>query len=157
MKKDLLTHFTFTAAIFILVTLLKGWFDLVYLSFWIGGVIGTLLPDIDYLIHVYLLNPQSSDARTTAQLISQKKVTRTWEMVAHARNQNSELLFHTISFQLVFWVFAIFVITSTGSILAKGIVLAFSLHLTIDQATDLMERGNLNLWFEKAPFNLDQH
>lgn len=157
MRKDVLTHFTFAIALFIIITVIKNWFDIMYVTFWIGGVIGTLLPDIDYLINVYVLNPDREESKVTADMVSQKRVAGVWERVAQARKGKTELLFHTIIFQLIFWVFAVYVLSSTGSLLAKGIVLAFALHLIIDQLTDLMETGSLSLWFAKAPFALDEH
>ncbi|KKQ85007.1 MAG: hypothetical protein UT08_C0011G0025 [Candidatus Woesebacteria bacterium GW2011_GWB1_38_8] len=155
MKKDVLTHFTFAIALFTLITVFKGWLELTYLAFWIGGIIGTLLPDVDYLIHVYVLNPTDSESQKTSSLVSQKQFGKTWDLLTRARYGNSELLFHSVLFQILFWLFTFLVITSSGSLLAKGIVLAFSLHLIIDQASDLIETGTLEIWFKKMPFNLD--
>ena len=46
-------------------------------------------------------------------------------------------------------------LSSSGSLFGKGMVLAFGLHLLIDQATDLSEVGNLDNWFKNLPVKLD--
>ena len=155
MKKDLATHFSFMVALFALVTVFKGWFALAYIPFWLGGIIGTLLPDIDHLIYAYVLKPHEVTSQRVASLISQRQVGKTWDLIYSTRNERKDLVFHTAQFQLLFVVFAFFVITSSGSLLGTGIVLAFSLHLLIDQVMDLTQTGNFEVWFEKFPFALD--
>jgi len=45
--------------------------------------------------------------------------------------------------------------TSSTSIFAKGLVLSFALHLSIDQIIDLVEIKNLDNWKKYLPFDLD--
>jgi len=71
------------------------------------------------------------------------------------KGERKELIFHTAYFQIIFLTFSIFVITSSGSLLGMGLVLAFMLHLLIDQIIDLMENNSLDSWFTKFPFSLD--
>jgi hypothetical protein len=46
-------------------------------------------------------------------------------------------------------------ITSSNSIFGIGVVLAFSLHLIIDEVSDLMERGGILNWFVKLNLELN--
>lgn len=155
MKKDLIVHFTFATAFFAAITLLQGWFDISYLSFWLGAVLGTVLPDADHLFYVYLLRPQEATSKEAVSLMSERKLLKTWDLLASTRTQRINLLFHSAHFQLIFLIFAIWIITSSQSLLGKGIVLAFMLHLLIDQVMDLMETKNIDHWFTKLPVNLD--
>ena len=155
MKKDLLTHFSFMVALFVMISLYKDWLRLEFLPFWFGGILGTLLPDIDHLIYVYVIKPTEATSQKVAGLVSERKVLQSWDILAKTRGERKELIFHTAHFQIIFLIFAIFVITSSGSLLGTGLVLAFILHLLIDQIIDLMESNSLDNWFKKFPFTLD--
>ncbi len=155
MKRYLLVHFSFLLSFFILITLFKGWLDIYYLPFWIGGVIGAFLPDIDYLIYHYFLrtstNPSVDSVVTD---VASKNLLRNWAMASEDR-EGKKLIFHTVHFQLIFLVFTFLVVTSSGSLLGRGIVLAFALHLLIDLVMDFRYGKNIEQWFAKIPYELD--
>jgi hypothetical protein len=155
MKKDLVTHFSFMIAIFILISLFKDWIDLAFLPFWFGGILGTLIPDFDHLIYVYFLSPNESTSVRVAGLLEKREVLKSWDILSETRRERKDLLFHSVHFQLLFTIFAFFIITSTVSLLAKGLVLAFLVHLLIDQVIDLMDTGSLDNWFLRFQINLD--
>lgn len=155
MKKDLLTHFGFLIAFFTLITLFKGKFELAFIPFWVGGVIGTLLPDIDHLLYVYLFKPEEATSQEVTNLISKNKYKESWDRLMLSRLQRTDLIFHTASFQVLFLVFAFLVISSTISLVAEGIVLAFSLHLIVDQLVDFIETKSYQSWFAKFPIVLN--
>ena len=46
-------------------------------------------------------------------------------------------------------------VTSSGSLFGKGMVLAFALHLSIDQIVDLTEMKSFDNWFKNLPFRLN--
>jgi len=150
MKKDLLTHFSFFVAFFIFISIFRGWLKLDFLPFWFGGIIGSILPDIDHLIYVYLVKSHEPVSQAVDNLISNSKFKKTWDLLALKRSKRVDLIFHTAYFQLIFLIFAFLVITSSGSLLGTGIVVAFSLHLLIDQLIDLTETKNLDNWFRKV-------
>ncbi|OGM01938.1 hypothetical protein A2115_03720 [Candidatus Woesebacteria bacterium GWA1_41_8] len=156
MKRDLLTHFSFMLALFILIAVANHWFTLTYIvPFAVGGLIGTLLPDVDHFIYAYITSPTDLTSQRVAGLLSQRQFFKAWDLLVITRAERRELIFHTIYFQLIFWVFALLVITSSGSTLAQGIVTAFALHLLIDQVTDFMQTKNINNWFDKLNITLD--
>ena len=156
MKKDLLTHFVFFTAFFLFITLMRGWFDLDFVNFWIGGIIGTLLPDIDHLIYVYFLRPQEAVSQKVTTMMSEGKTGQGLSMLAATQSERQKLIFHSAHFQLLFVAFALLILTSTGSLIARGIVVAFLLHLAVDQAVDLFEKKNIDHWFHKIPVVLDK-
>ncbi len=155
MKKDLLIHFVYLVAIFVLISLYKDWIRLEFLPFWLGGVFGTILPDVDHLINIYVLRPKDQTSQKVTGLLAKREVIKSWDILATTRGERKELIFHSGYFQLIFIIFAFLIVTSSGSLFGRGLVLAFMLHLLIDQIIDLMEGGNFDAWFEKLPFNLD--
>lgn len=155
MKKELFVHFAFLVSFFIFITVFKNWFNLSYWPFWVGGVVGTLLPDIDHLIYVYFLRPLDLTSQRVSYLITKREILNTLNLLAETRYERKDLVFHTILFQIIFLILTFWIIVSSGSLLGQGIVLAFSLHLLIDQIVDLREVGNLDNWFKNFPIQVD--
>ncbi|MFV1916892.1 MAG: metal-dependent hydrolase [Patescibacteria group bacterium] len=155
MRKELITHFSFVAAFFLLISLVRGWFDPTYIPFWIGGIIGTLLPDIDHLIYVYFLRPQEPVSQKASEMVGNKDYSGALNLLTNSRGNRTKLIFHTGYFQILFMIFTFFVITSSGSLLGWGLVLSFSLHLLVDQYIDLTETGRLATWFKEFPANME--
>lgn len=155
MKKELIIHFTFLASFFLLVSIFRGWFEFYYLPFWFGGILGTFLPDVDHLIYAYFLRPQELTSQRVGYLVKRGHFRRTLELLYMTRSERVNLVFHNAQFQLIFLALTFLVVTSSGSMFGTGIVLSFSLHLLVDELTDLTEIGNLNNWFSKLSLNLD--
>jgi hypothetical protein len=122
----------------------------------VGGIVGNFLVDIDHLIYVYFLRPHELTSQRVNYMLGKRNLGSTLNLLAETREERKDLIFHTIFFQLIFLVLTFLVVTSTGSILGRGIVLAFSLHLLVDQAVDLMETGNLNIWLKYLPIRLEE-
>ncbi len=156
MKKELATHFSFFIAFFLFITLSRGWFEVMYIPFWFGGIIGTLLPDVDHLIYVYFLRPQEEVSQKTVGMMGARNINGALELLSNTRASRVKLIFHTFYFQLLFFAFTFFIITSSGSPIGRGLVLAFSLHLLIDQIVDFLETGNIDNWFREVNFKLDK-
>lgn len=150
MKKELVTHFSFMIALFIFISLYRGWFDLTYLPFWAGGILGTILPDIDHLIYVYFLRPGDETSQKVVSLIGKRETVKSLALMAETRGERKHLIFHTLQFNILFLLFVFLIVTSSGSYLGRGIVLAFSLHLLIDQIIDFMETGSLSNWLRQV-------
>ena len=136
MKRELALHFGVFVLFAILVILFKRWFDISYWPFLVGGILGTLLPDIDHLIYVYFLSPQDLTSQRVSYLLNKRDVGRSLSLLYETRSERKGLIFHSTVFQIIFWVLTFLVVTSSGSIFGWGIVLAFSLHLILDQWID---------------------
>jgi hypothetical protein len=151
-RKEVLTHFFFLISFFIFISLLRRYFALSYMIFWIGGVVGTILPDIDHLLYVYFLKPYELTSQRTQYLVGRHEFFRTLTLLATTRGERKRLVFHTAFFQGIFLVLAFLVLTSSGSLFGRGLVLAFLLHLLVDQLIDFFELEHLDNWFYQ--FNL---
>lgn len=141
---------------FILITIYRKWFDLYYIPFWIGGVIGTILPYLDQIIYVYVIKPAETSSQKIVAMVDRRDLLGAVRSLVEIRYQRDKLIFHNAQFQLLFLILTFFVVSSSGSVFGRGIVLAFSLHLFIDQIIDLMETGDLKIWFTKLPVDLDR-
>lgn len=156
MKKELFIHFAFLISFFIFISILRGWFNLSFLPLWLGGILGTILPDVDHFIYVYLLKPHELTSQRVLYMFSKKDYKGVFSLLADTRSERTKLIFHTAFFQGIFLILTFLVVTSSGSIFGRGLVLAFSLHLSVDQLVDFVELGNIDHWFESMKIKLDK-
>ncbi len=155
MRRELFLHFAFWLSFFIFITLIHQYFNLGYWLFWVGGLIGIFLPDIDHFIYAYFVKPQDLTSQRIGYLIDKRNIQRSIELMYETRSERKGLIFHTILFQMIFLVLTFWMMSSSGSLFGRGLVLSFALHLAVDQLIDLTEIGNLNNWFKDLPFVLD--
>ncbi len=156
MKKEIITHSSFLVAYFIFISLFRGWFEVIYLQLWIGGILGTLLLDVDHFIYVYFLRPHEVTSQRASRSLSKRELRKTLEILYITRAERTKLIFHTAYFQIIFLLFTFLIVTSSASLLGRGLVLAASLHLFIDQVVDFLETGSIQSWFKELPITLDK-
>lgn len=157
MRKQLLIYYASVLVFFLLISLARNWIDQRFIVLWIGGIIGAILPDVDHLIYVYLLKPHELTSQRATRMMSKGEVLSTFSLLANTRGERTHLIFHTAMFQLIFAVFAFFVISSSSNLLGRGLVLAFSLHLIVDQYLDFKELGGLGHWFKNLKLSPDKN
>lgn len=155
MKKEIVTHFLFLIAFFSLITAFKKWFDIYYITFWLGGVVGLALPYFDHLVYVYFLRPQEEISLRVKEALSRDGWKEAFDMMFRLRDAGAGMIFHSARFQIIFLVFAFLIVTSSGNIFGRGIVLSFALHLLVDQISELAEKGNIDNWFIRFPLEID--
>lgn len=156
MKKEIFIHFAFLISFFIFISLAKGFVSLSYWPFWLGGLIGTILPDVDHFIYIFFLRPYEYTSQRANYMLGKKDVLGTLRFLAETRYERTKIIFHTATFQIIFVVLSFWVLTSSGSIFGRGLVLAFLLHMLTDQIVDIMETGSLLNWFRDFPFEVDE-
>jgi hypothetical protein len=155
MRRELFIHFSFWFAFFVVIAVFKNYFALPYWSFWLGGLVGVVMPDLDHLIYVYFIKPTDLSSQRINYLVNKKSLFRSVELMYETRSERRGLIFHTIFFQLIFFILTFWMLSSSGSYFGKGLVLSFILHLSIDQLIDLNDLKNLETWFTNLPFKLD--
>jgi hypothetical protein len=155
LKKEVFVHASFLLSFFIFISIVKNWLGLAYWPLWLGGIIGTLLPDIDHLIYVYFLRPQELTSQRVVYLMNKKDYRGAFRLLIETKNERTKLIFHTVIFQLIFLVLAFLIITSSGNLFGRGLVLAFLLHFSVDQMVDISQTGVLTKWFSQTPIILE--
>lgn len=146
MRREIFIHFAFFISFFILISIFKNYLALSYWPFWVGGLIGTLLPDVDHLIYIFFLNPQDLTSQRVSFLIRKREVSRVISLLYETRSERKNLVFHSFLFQIIFFVLTFFIVSSSTSILARGLVLAFSMHMMVDQLADIFDMKSLTNW-----------
>jgi hypothetical protein len=154
MKKELARHFFYLIILFVPIFILK-YLNIHNWPFIIGGIIGTILPDIDHVIYVYYLRPYELTSQRVMFEAKKGNLWATWDLLSSTRSERTNLILHSVLFQILFTILSFLVITSSGSLFGKGLVLAFLLHLLVDEIWDLKANGNLFSWFKNIPIVLD--
>lgn len=154
MKRKLLIHYLFFFSFFIFVAMRRGFFSLGSIPFWVGGLIGTLLPDLDHVFYSFVYKDKSVSFLSFKSLLYQKKYLSAFYSILEKSDTSEVSAFHSFSFQLLFFVLTFWIVTSSSSVFAVGLVMAFTLHLLVDQLNDLLSKGNLGSWYSGF-FNLE--
>ena len=142
LKKEFFTHYLVTliwlAGLVILrLVFISGSFSTfgqltAWIFFCVGAFIGTFLLDLDQLIYVLIIYPSQEMSLKVKGLIVQKRFREALNLLAESFQERTNLPFHNAAFQVFFMVFCFWVLTSTGSWLGKGLVMAMTLHLLKD-------------------------
>ena len=147
MKREIAVHFLFFLAFFVLISLFRNWLNISFWPLWAGGLIGTILPDVDHLIYIYFLRPHELTSQRVNYMLARREVLGVLHLLAQTRSERKRLILHTALFQVIFTLLAFLVVSSSGSLFGKGLVLAFLLHLVVDQLIDLVKIDNIDNWF----------
>jgi len=154
-RKEIFAHVGSFVFVFVIIAVFKKFLNLDSWTFWVGGIIGTILPDIDHIIYVYYLKPYELTSQRVASLNQRGQILPSLILLANTRTERKSLILHTAIFHAIFLILAFLVITSSGGLLGRGIVLAFLLHFAVDQLIDFRTLGNLSNWTAKLNLNLD--
>lgn len=152
MKREFFIHFAFWFSFFVLISVFKNSLSLSYWPFWVGGIIGTVLPDIDHLIYAFFMDPQELTSQRAVYLLRKRNILRMISLLFETRHDRGNLVFHTFISQIFFLVLSFLILSSSSSLLAIGIVLGFSIHLSVDQLADITGIKNLDNWGNLIPF-----
>jgi hypothetical protein len=128
-KKELTSHYLVTLIWLVIVSLLRWWGNLDLVWLWLGGLVGTMILDLDQIFYALLIYPEEK----ALEFWRQRKIKALLEYVAETSLQRMRLTFHNALFQVGFLVFSFWVLTSTGGLFGKGLVMAANLHLLKDE------------------------
>jgi hypothetical protein len=128
-KKELTTHYLLTLVWLVGVSLLRWKWNLELIGLWLGALVGTMILDLDQIFYALLIYPEPK----AHQLWQQGRIRALLEYLAETYSQRIKLPFHNALFQVGFLVFSFWVLTSSGGLFGKGLVMAANLHLLKDE------------------------
>lgn len=132
MKREVSNHLIFFFSFFVLVVLLRQYFTWIYLLFALGGLVGTFLPDIDHILYVLVFKPVELTSQRVAYYLKAKQYKEGLKLLYDTRLERKDLIFHNFRFLLIFGILTFWVVSSSGSLFGRGLVLGFWLHLSVD-------------------------
>jgi hypothetical protein len=146
-KKEFLSHLLFVVIWLFIVTLLRWSWHLNLIWLCLGGLVGAFLLDIDHLIYFLVANPHELTSQRVKRLLDQRRFKEALFLMAETRLERPKLALHNALFQIIIYVLAFFVLTSTNNLFGAGLVMGLALHLLKDEFQDLINNEeHLRTW-----------
>lgn len=127
-------------------------------GWWTGGLIGFWLLDLDYLLDVFFLHGDEPTSQEVKTALRTRNWHQGWRLLLKTASDRKRLVLHSIIFEAIVAVLSIYVVTSSGGLFAKGLVLAFWWRMLFEQVKEFMKTGKMESWFwqikEPVPSNL---
>src|SRR3989344_8965529 len=102
MRREVGLHLTAVLGFFLLTALVKRLSGTVLLEYYVGGILGTVLPDLDHIIYALYLKPQETVSKSVNNLLRRGEIKSTINLLVVTRNERKQLIFHTSAFQAFF-------------------------------------------------------
>lgn len=131
MKREIINHFIYYFAYFVLLTIINSLYSLNYWPLYLGGLFGLFMSYLDHLFYVFVYNPQELTSIRVQTLIKQKQYKEVLILLYNTKDERKDLIFHTVLFQIIFAILTFWVVTSSGNLFGRGLVLGYFLSLTI--------------------------
>ncbi|MBI3384865.1 hypothetical protein HY030_01590 [Candidatus Gottesmanbacteria bacterium] len=155
MQKKVVDQITITVVFLFFLSLLRFKIDLSLIPLWLGGLLGAVILETDYLFQVFLVQPELPVAQDVRKIMREFGVIKGIKTVFERTGEIKNLTFHTIFFQVIFYVFALFITTSSGSVFGQALVLTALLSLLTKQVKEVREIGELDKgWFYRLNVSL---
>ena len=74
MRKEIINHLIYFAGYFVFLTIVNSLYSLNYWPLYIGGLVGLFMPNIDHLLHVFVLKPQELTSMRVTALFKNKQI-----------------------------------------------------------------------------------
>ncbi|MCL5675887.1 MAG: hypothetical protein M1120_02040 [Patescibacteria group bacterium] len=155
MKQKLKTQLGLAVLYLAIISVLRFKLDFNILWLWLGGLLGSVLLESDYLFQVFLVQPDLPVSFSVKELWQKKQYRQSLNLLLDRHGEIKKLTFHTIFFQTIFYCFSFFILTSSGSFFGSGLVLTGLLSLLKEQVGDIRGMGGMREgWFSKLNISL---
>lgn len=131
MRKEIIKHFIFWVVYFLFLTVVNSLYSFKFWPLYLGGLVGLFMSDLDHILYVFVFKPQELTSQRIMQLVKSKQYKESLRLLYDTKEERGDLIFHTPLFQTIFVILTFWVISSSGSLFARGLVLSYLLGLTI--------------------------
>jgi len=138
MRREIFIRLSFLISVLILVSIVKHWLSLAFWPFWLGGILGLFLPDLDHLVYIFFLGPQELTSQRVVYLIRNKNFRGAVSLLFDTRAERGDLVLHSNFAFVVILIFTFWMLTSSGSLLGVGLVLGMVVHLLVDRIKNVL-------------------
>lgn len=115
------------------------------LSFWLGGLLGMNLLDIDHLLYVFTHSREEACLPVFVKWHERKYKEAILYFAGSHKSYNRKLL-HNGFFAVIFAIFSALVLATSDSLFLVGLTLSIYLHLLKDIIADLRDIEHLKHW-----------
>ncbi|MDO8551343.1 MAG: hypothetical protein Q7S03_01520 [bacterium] len=130
--KGIFTRLLLTFIWVVLVSIFRWDWQLNLILLWLGAFLGTFLLDIDHIFYMYI-HPHELTSIRFKRYLEQKSYKEALLLLVNTHSERIKLNFHNALFQPFLYVVCFFVLSTSGSLLGQGLVMAMALHLLKDE------------------------
>lgn len=113
----------------------------------VGSFLGFLLIDLEYLIHIYIVDPSSELSMRIREYLSNRNFIGLVDFYNREEYSFGELSIRSAMFQVVLSALALMTITNQSWIFGRGVVLSMTINLLYFQFQEYIKTGTLQRWF----------
>lgn len=155
MKPKTTSYFSLTVFYLLVLSVARFKIDLNLVWLWLGGLIGAVILESDYLFQVFLVQPELPISSEIKQLWEKQQYKSALTTIYNRASEITHLTFHTIFFQVIFYAFSFFILSSSGSVFGQALVLTSLLHLLKEQFEEIRKNNRLlEGWFYRLNISL---
>lgn len=153
MKKEISNHLLFWLSYFLFLTVANSLYSFSYWPLYVGGLVGLFMSNLDHLLHIFVFKPQELTSQRVLALFKNRQYKEALVLSYDTREERIDLIFHTNLFQIIFIVLTFWVVSSSGSLFARGLVLGYLLSLVIFNLKKYIAKKDNNfIWMVLALF-----
>jgi len=131
MQKTIINTFVVWLLYFIFSIVANNFYSFSFWKLYVGGLFGLVLSNVDHLLHVLVIYPQELTSLRVLELLKTKRYKELLALLYDTREERKGLIFHTLQFQMIYRILTFWVITSSGSLFVKGLVLSYFMNLVL--------------------------
>jgi hypothetical protein len=131
MRREITNHIVYFLAYFIFLTLANSLYSFRYWPLYVGGLVGLFMSNLDHLLYVFVLKPQELTSLRIQSFLKNKQLKEALNLLYDTRAERTDLMFHTVMYQLIFAVLTFWVVSSSGNLFGRGLVLSYFLSLAL--------------------------
>ncbi|MDP3955281.1 MAG: hypothetical protein Q8Q15_02875 [bacterium] len=132
---------------FLLITAISWPIQLAWIFFLLGLILGNFILDLDQFIYCYFQAPHEFSSQRLKRFLSLNRFRESLIYTFQTAHERQRTVFHSAFFQVVFLIAVLFVLTSSGSLLGKGLVMGLFLQMLVVQGRELRVEGKMDRWF----------
>jgi len=146
-KKAVLNFFLPAIVLSLFLSLIHWYLRLDLFLLWTGVFLGTLIWQTDHLFYIWLKAPHEYTSLRFIRYLQNRKFREAFQLLVETKDERPRTLFCSVLFQGFLFLVAFFVLTSSGSVLGKGLVLGLILQPFVLQGRQFLQKGEISSWF----------
>jgi hypothetical protein len=141
------SQITSTIILGIILTILGWHYQFSLIFFWIGLFFGNFLYHLDHLIYCLIQAPYEFTPQRIKRMIEQKQFHQSLDLLTGTEGERKRTIFHSVVFQAMLVVACFLILTSSSSLLGKGMLMGLLLHSLVEQGRSIVKKETINDWF----------
>lgn len=118
--------------------------ELVWL--WVGAMVGAFVLGLDHLVYVVAF-PHELTPQRVIQLLGARRFREALSLLVSTTEERTRLYFRQALGQVVLIILAIYLLTSSGGLFGKGLILSANLGILVEEWRGVLgDMGKLNRW-----------